>query len=71
MFYQETNGMLTCKNDSLRYALYQQANATIEKQVKWKFTNFVRFGIELAVICPDGVDEDEWIAVHGKNDFIL
>ncbi|CBK24102.2 uncharacterized protein [Blastocystis hominis] len=58
-----SNGTLTHKSGTLRYTLHQTASETLLKG-----------GIQAAVVCPDGVDPNEWIAVHTidfYNDIIM
>jgi len=45
----------------MRYSLHKQASASLKS------------GLDLREIVklPDNEDEDDWIAVHGKNEFLL
>lgn len=35
--------------------------------MSWNWCNRNRGGIQAAVVCPEDVDPNEWIAVHGRS----
>lgn len=55
------------KKGTLRDSLHKRATETLTRFVHILFVHCFREGIANAVICPEDVDCNEWIAVHGRE----
>ena len=56
---------------TLRETLHKIAETTLSKFVLVISRLLVREGIASAVVCPEDVDVNEWIAAHGKFNRLL
>jgi len=59
------NGLVSYESGSIRDTIHQTISDTLRKWDVWWHHNNTRKGIDAAVICPEGIDPNEWIAVHG------
>lgn len=54
------------KKGTLRDTIHLRAEATLSRYYTYLWFFICREGIANAVVCPDDIDKNEWIAVHGR-----